>query len=89
VDHQKLDWINKHHILKRAETKQGLDSLVEILKPFVYQIYEKNLKGTNQEYKLENDYLSKVINTIKVKWRQRKKDKHVFNIFHLFHPGTN
>ena len=39
VDHQKLDWINKHHLLKRAETSQGLQSLVDILKPFVNDAY--------------------------------------------------
>lgn len=67
MDHQKLDWINKHHILKRAESKEGLGSLVEILKSFVNQTYKAKLAGTNHQYKLENDYLAKVINTIKVK----------------------
>lgn len=65
VDHQKLDWINKHHILKRAETPQGLDSLVDILKPFVTTSYH-HLEGTDKAYRLENQYLSRVIDTIKV-----------------------
>lgn len=39
VDHQKLDWINKHHLLKRAETKEGLSSLVDMLQPLVNASY--------------------------------------------------
>lgn len=66
MDHQKLDWINKHHILKRAETKEGLNSLVDILKPFVNKQYLSNLKGTEKEYRLDSNYLAQVIDTIKV-----------------------
>ncbi|KAI8889990.1 glutamyl-tRNA synthetase [Backusella circina FSU 941] len=69
VDHQKLDWINKHHLLKRAETEEGLQSLVEILKPFVNDAYSNSLKGTPYEYRLENMYLSQVIDTIKERIR--------------------
>lgn len=69
VDHQKLDWINKHHILKRAETEEGLKSLVDILKPFVDHQYISSLKGTKHEFRLEPAYLSKVIDTIKERIR--------------------
>ncbi|KAI9473798.1 MAG: glutamyl-tRNA synthetase [Benjaminiella poitrasii] len=65
VDHQKLDWINKHHILKRAETNEGLESLAHVLKPFVDKQYLDRLKGTEDEYRLDHVYLIKVINTIK------------------------
>ncbi|KAI8053682.1 glutamyl-tRNA synthetase [Gilbertella persicaria] len=68
VDHQKLDWINKHHILKRAETTEGLNSLVDILKPFVIQHYG-DLKDTQDAYRLESPYLAQVINTIKERIR--------------------
>ncbi|EPB83705.1 glutamyl-tRNA synthetase [Mucor circinelloides 1006PhL] len=69
VDHQKLDWINKHHILKRAQTKDGLDSLVGILKPFVDKQYLSALQGTQNEYRLESNYLAQVIDTIKERIR--------------------
>ncbi|PHZ09221.1 glutamate--tRNA ligase [Rhizopus microsporus ATCC 52813] len=65
VDHQKLDWINKHHLLKRAETKEGLNSLVDMLKPLIDNRYSNSLKEINKEYRLEPNYLSKVIATIK------------------------
>ncbi|KAG2206869.1 hypothetical protein INT47_007626 [Mucor saturninus] len=68
VDHQKLDWINKHHILKRAETPEGLNSLVDILKPFVNKSYHQ-LEGTQQAYRLSNEYLAQVIDTIKERIR--------------------
>lgn len=68
VDHQKLDWINKHHMLKRAETAEGLQSLVQILKPFVKQSYQ-HLEGTDKSYRLQDEYLSKVIDTIKERIR--------------------
>ncbi|RCH83454.1 Glutamyl-tRNA synthetase [Rhizopus stolonifer] len=65
VDHQKLDWINKHHLLKRAETKEGLSSLVDMLQPLVNASYMDSLKGTPNEYRLESEYLANVISTIK------------------------
>lgn len=68
MDHQKLDWINKHHILKRAETPEGLNSLVDILKPFVNKAYHQ-LEGTQQAYRLSNEYLAQVIDTIKERIR--------------------
>ncbi|KAI8364334.1 glutamyl-tRNA synthetase [Choanephora cucurbitarum] len=69
VDHQKLDWINKQHILKRAETTEGLHSLVDILKPFVDQHYASQLKDTENAYRLEHNYLVQVIDTIKERIR--------------------
>ncbi|OBZ86939.1 Glutamate--tRNA ligase [Choanephora cucurbitarum] len=69
VDHQKLDWINKQHILKRAETSEGLHSLVDILKPFVDQQYASQLKDTENAYRLEHNYLVQVIDTIKERIR--------------------
>lgn len=63
-----MDWINKHHILKRAETPEGLNSLVEILKPFVNTSYH-HLEGTQLGYRLSTDYLSQVIKTIKERIR--------------------
>ena len=69
VDHQKLDWINKQHILKRAETTEGLHSLVDILKPFVDQQYASQLKDTENAYRLEHNYLVQVIDTIKERIR--------------------
>lgn len=75
VDHQKLDWINKHHILKRAETTEGLHSLVQILKPFVTKSYQ-HLEGTVESYRLQDKYLARVIDTIKV---SEKSDLLLFN----------
>ncbi|CAO3702721.1 unnamed protein product [Rhizopus stolonifer] len=65
VDHQKLDWINKHHLLKRAETKEGLSSLVDMLQPLVNASYMDSLEGTPDKYRLEPEYLANVISTIK------------------------
>ncbi|KAI8990920.1 glutamyl-tRNA synthetase [Mycotypha africana] len=69
VDQQKLDWVNKHHLLKRAETPEGMDSLVDILKTPVHEQYQGLLKGTNDEYRLNRSYLKKVINTVKERIR--------------------
>lgn len=69
VDHQKLDWINKQHILKRAETKEGLLSLVDILKPFADQKYASQLNNTKHAYRLEQNYLAQVIDNIKERIR--------------------
>lgn len=77
MDHQKLDWINKHHLLKRAETKEGMDSLVDILKPFVDDRYAEKLNGTSDEYRLNHDYLYKVVDTIKVRTTPLKMDRYI------------
>ncbi|KAI9274195.1 glutamyl-tRNA synthetase [Sporodiniella umbellata] len=65
VDHPKLDWINKHHLIKRAETETGLNSLVGMLKPLVDTSYMNSLKDTAHEYRLGKEYLARVIKTIK------------------------
>jgi glutamyl/glutaminyl-tRNA synthetase len=80
VDHQKLDWINKHHILKRAETQEGLNSLVDILKPFVNKSYH-HLEGTQQAYRLGNEYLAQVINTIKERIRNISDIPHLCSYY--------
>ncbi|GAA5795598.1 hypothetical protein HPULCUR_000959 [Helicostylum pulchrum] len=80
VDHQKLDWINKHHILKRAETKEGLHSLVDILKPFVTKSYQ-HLEGTSQAYRLDTDYLAQVIDTIKERIRNISDIPHLCSYY--------
>lgn len=58
-------------MLKRAETAEGLQSLVQILKPFVRQSYQ-HLEGTDKSYRLQDKYLSKVIDTIKVKGGEQR-----------------
>ncbi|KAG1057440.1 hypothetical protein G6F46_005171 [Rhizopus delemar] len=65
VDNQKLNWINKHHLLRRAETKEGLSSLVDMLKPLIEENYMNRLKDTKNEYRLQPDYLRQVISAIK------------------------
>jgi hypothetical protein len=88
VDHQKLDWINKHHILKRAETPEGLNSLVDILKPFVNKTFYDRLKETKEAYRLENNYLSKVINTIKVMKKNITSSKMIMCLYFVLLIGT-
>lgn len=75
-----MDWINKHHILKRAETKEGLHSLVDILKPFVTKSY-LHLEGTSQAYRLDNDYLGQVIDTIKERIRNISDIPHLCSYY--------
>ncbi|CAO3618728.1 unnamed protein product [Mucor hiemalis] len=80
VDHQKLDWINKHHILKRAETTEGLHSLVQILKPFVTKSYQ-HLEGTVESYRLQDKYLARVIDTIKERIRNISDIPHLCSYY--------
>ncbi|KAG0175512.1 Glutamyl-tRNA synthetase [Apophysomyces sp. BC1034] len=65
VDVAKLDWINKQHILKRAETAEGLQSLVDLLIPYVKEKFEPSLKDTKEASRLERNYLTSVVDTIK------------------------
>ncbi|KAF7726470.1 Glutamyl-tRNA synthetase [Apophysomyces ossiformis] len=65
VDIGKLDWINKQHILKRAQTAEGLQSLVDILIPYVEEKFETSLKGSSNALRLERNYLTQVVDTIK------------------------
>ncbi|KAI8980369.1 glutamyl-tRNA synthetase [Pilobolus umbonatus] len=69
VDQQKLDWINKYHLLKRAETTEGLNSLVDMLKPLVDNDYGSKLQNTPYEYRTDTAYLYRVIDTIKERIR--------------------
>ncbi|CAO3670669.1 unnamed protein product [Umbelopsis ramanniana] len=61
----KLDWINKQHLLRRASTPSGMDSLVEMLQPLVKDAYGDRLANISQEHRLDTHYLAGVISTIK------------------------
>ncbi|CAO3684849.1 unnamed protein product [Umbelopsis vinacea] len=61
----KLDWINKQHLLRRASTPSGMKSLVEMLQPLVKQAYGDQLAQLSQEHRVEQEYLTGVISTIK------------------------
>ncbi|GAB5592667.1 hypothetical protein Unana1_07567 [Umbelopsis nana] len=61
----KLDWINKQHLLRRASTPSGMDSLVEMLQPLVKHAYGDRLEHVSQEHRLGHGYLTGVITTIK------------------------
>ncbi|CAG8532859.1 8369_t:CDS:10 [Paraglomus occultum] len=74
VMHEKLDFLNKQHLLRKAETPAGLDELVAMLGIMVRQKYEsrqvdEQLSGSEGEYRLGNEYLAKVLNTIKERIR--------------------
>ncbi|CAG8604557.1 9107_t:CDS:10, partial [Scutellospora calospora] len=58
VMYDKLDWLNKQHLIRKSETPNGLAELVSLLKPLV-------LNESDEKYKLGDLYLSKVIMTIK------------------------
>ncbi|KAF8940547.1 Glutamyl-tRNA synthetase [Dissophora ornata] len=56
---EKLDWINKMHLLRRAETQEGLLEMATMLRPKI----EDDLGPLAKEY--SNDYIARVINTLK------------------------
>ncbi|KAI8063865.1 glutamyl-tRNA synthetase [Gongronella butleri] len=64
VDTAKLAWINKHHLLRRAQTPAGRQSLVDILAPMIHTRYGQNA--------FDNQYLDKVIHTVKDRIRVLK-----------------
>ncbi|CAG8604618.1 1840_t:CDS:10 [Paraglomus brasilianum] len=68
VMHEKLDFLNKQHLLRKAGTPAGLDELVAMLRIMV----RKKLRGSEGEYRLENEYLARVLNTIKERIRNVK-----------------
>ncbi|KAI8384338.1 glutamyl-tRNA synthetase [Radiomyces spectabilis] len=65
VDIAKLDWFNKHHLLRRAETAEGLKSLVDMLVPSVHSQFGSILKDRDQAYRGDMAYLTRVVETIK------------------------
>ncbi|KAI7857456.1 glutamyl-tRNA synthetase [Circinella umbellata] len=60
VDVDKLGWINKQHLLDRAETAEGILSMANYLQPIVHDTFNK---------KLETDYIGKVIEAVKERIR--------------------
>ncbi|KAF9366019.1 Glutamyl-tRNA synthetase [Mortierella sp. NVP85] len=56
---EKLDWINKTHLLRRAETEEGLKEMAAILRPKL----EADLGPLSDEH--SNDYIARVISTLK------------------------
>ncbi|KAF9438333.1 Glutamyl-tRNA synthetase [Entomortierella beljakovae] len=56
---EKLDWINKMHLLRRAETQEGLLDMAKILRPKI----EADL-GINPK-DVSDDYIARVIWTLK------------------------
>ncbi|KAL0089188.1 glutamyl-tRNA synthetase [Phycomyces blakesleeanus] len=60
VDIGKLDWMNKQHLLRRAQTPEGLESLVDLLQPMIKTSFETKLQEENASSRLERTYLSAV-----------------------------
>ncbi|CAG8780040.1 1093_t:CDS:2, partial [Gigaspora rosea] len=66
VMREKLDWLNKQHLIRKSESQNGLAELVSLLKPLVYERFGKQFNESDKEYKLGDIYRSKVIVTIKI-----------------------
>ncbi|KAF9576391.1 Glutamyl-tRNA synthetase [Mortierella alpina] len=56
---EKLDWINKMHLLRRAETKDGLLNMAVMVRPKI----EADLGPLAEEH--SNEYIARVIDTLK------------------------
>ncbi|KAG0022865.1 Glutamyl-tRNA synthetase [Podila clonocystis] len=56
---EKLDWINKMHLLRRAETREGLLGMAAMVRPKI----EADLGPLSQEY--SDEYIAQVIDTLK------------------------
>ncbi|KAF9192855.1 Glutamyl-tRNA synthetase [Haplosporangium sp. Z 767] len=56
---EKLDWINKMHLLRRAETKEGLLEMAAMVRPKI----EADLGPLPKEH--SDDYIGRVISTLK------------------------
>ncbi|EXX79317.1 hypothetical protein RirG_006790 [Rhizophagus irregularis DAOM 197198w] len=69
----KLDWLNKQHLLHKTESKDGLKEIVNLLKASVKETFGERLKSTKDNYRLEDEYLSNVIMTIKDRIRNIKE----------------
>ncbi|CAB4436523.1 unnamed protein product [Rhizophagus irregularis] len=67
VMNDKLDWLNKQHLLHKTESKDGLKEIVNLLKASVNETFGEN------NYRLEDEYLSNVIMTIKDRIRNIKE----------------
>ncbi|CAG8696383.1 18988_t:CDS:10 [Dentiscutata erythropus] len=65
VMREKLDWLNKQHLIRKSESQDGLAELVSLLKPLAYERFGKQFNEADKKYKLGDEYLSKVIMTIK------------------------
>ncbi|CAB4436481.1 unnamed protein product [Rhizophagus irregularis] len=73
VMNDKLDWLNKQHLLHKTESKDGLKEIVNLLKASVNETFGERLKSTKDNYRLEDEYLSNVIMTIKDRIRNIKE----------------
>ncbi|CAG8641053.1 19685_t:CDS:10 [Rhizophagus irregularis] len=73
VMNDKLDWLNKQHLLHKTESKDGLKEIVNLLKASVKETFGERLKSTKDNYRLEDEYLSNVIMTIKDRIRNIKE----------------
>ncbi|KAF8986286.1 Glutamyl-tRNA synthetase [Entomortierella lignicola] len=60
---EKLDWINKMHLLRRAETQQGLLEMATMIRPKI----ETDLSINSNEF--SDDYIARVIWTLKERIR--------------------
>ncbi|KAF9989787.1 Glutamyl-tRNA synthetase [Mortierella antarctica] len=56
---EKLDWINKMHLLRRAETEEGLLNMAAMVRPKI----EADLGKLAEEH--SNEYIARVIDTLK------------------------
>ncbi|CAG8561226.1 15023_t:CDS:10 [Funneliformis caledonium] len=72
VMREKLDWLNKQHILRKTESEGGLKDLVNLLKPSVNERFAEKLKSTKDKYRLEDEYLTNVITVMKDRIRNIK-----------------
>ncbi|KAI9491651.1 glutamyl-tRNA synthetase [Zychaea mexicana] len=60
VDADKLGWINKQHLIKRAETAEGILSMANYLQPIVHSTFSR---------RCVSDYIGKVIDAVKERIR--------------------
>ncbi|KAF9582160.1 Glutamyl-tRNA synthetase [Lunasporangiospora selenospora] len=60
---EKLDWINKTHLIRRAETKEGLLKMAELVRPKI----ESHLGALSEKH--SNEYIARVIDTLKERIR--------------------
>ncbi|CAG8830313.1 22707_t:CDS:2, partial [Racocetra persica] len=65
VTREKLDWLNKQHLIRKCESPNGLAELVSSLKPLVYEQFGEQFNESDKKHKLGDVYLSEVIITIK------------------------
>ncbi|RUS22119.1 glutamyl-tRNA synthetase [Endogone sp. FLAS-F59071] len=80
VSTNKLNWINKHHLGKRAGSTEGMRSLVEMLKPMVKEQYGESLRDSGNEAHMEDVYLANVISTLKLAYSRIFPTDRIHNI---------